>query len=225
MQGVDLLGFAGDCTITAKVTMFGDRLTDFLNGQERFHIHKVIFESLDDGHLVAEDSVSITRDDLLAVIASGPRGSEQQRVELAETRMQLSIGPYLILGRVHTAPGIDPVSGVMQRDPMVPLTDATIAYSVAGNVVARDVGTLIVNRKLVDWIVPVGRRGRGLPGLHGPRRLRASGRRAQRRHQPDQPSTMPSAPVRMFGFGSRTWSRLNRSPSGPVGAPPIRSMT
>jgi hypothetical protein len=154
MQGVDLLGFAGDCTITAKVTMFGDRLTDFLNGQERFHIHKVIFESLDDGHLVAEDSVSITRDDLLAVIASGPRGSEQQRVELAETRMQLSIGPYLILGRVHTAPGIDPVSGVMQRDPMVPLTDATIAYSVAGNVVARDVGTLIVNRKLVDWIVP-----------------------------------------------------------------------
>ena len=61
MQGVDLLGFAGDCTITAKVTMFGDRLTDFLNGQERFHIHKVIFESLDDGHLVAEDSVSITR--------------------------------------------------------------------------------------------------------------------------------------------------------------------
>ena len=98
MQGVDLLGFAGDCTITAKVTMFGDRLTDFLNGQERFHIHKVIFESLDDGHLVAEDSVSITRDDLLAVIASGPRGSEQQRVELAETRMQLSIGPYLILG-------------------------------------------------------------------------------------------------------------------------------
>ena len=35
-----------------------------------------------------------------------------------------------------------------------PLTNATIAYTVAGSVVARDVGTVIVNRVLVDWIVP-----------------------------------------------------------------------
>ena len=41
---------------------------------------------------------------------------------------------------------------VLQREPMVPLTDATIAYDVAGTVVARDVGTIIVNRQLVDWI-------------------------------------------------------------------------
>ncbi len=72
MQGVDFQGFAGDCTITGRITMFGERLTDFLNGQERFRLHKVEFESLDDGHRLAVDSVSVERDDLLAIVGTGP---------------------------------------------------------------------------------------------------------------------------------------------------------
>ena len=152
MQGVEFQGFAGDCTIAGRITMFGERLTDFLNGQERFHLHKVQFESLDDGHVVPMDSVSLERDDLLAVVGTGPRGDEKRRVRLAETRMQLSIGPYIILGRLHAQPGLDPMKSVLQREPMIPLTSATMAYSVAGSVVARDVGTLIVNRFQVDWI-------------------------------------------------------------------------
>lgn len=156
MQGVDFQAFAGDCTITGKLTMFGDRLTDFLNGQERFRVHHVSFQSLDDGHLVAEDSVSLERDDLLAVVAAGPRGSEKQRVRREEARMQLSIGPYIILGRLHVSPGLDPMKSVLQREPMIPLTSATIAYSVAGVVEARDVPTIIVNRLQVDWITATG---------------------------------------------------------------------
>jgi hypothetical protein len=152
MQAVEFQGFAGDCTITGRITMFGERLTDFLNGQERFLVHKVEFESLEDGHRLAVDSVSLMRDDLLAVVATGPRGSERQRVRLEETRMQLSIGPYVVLGRLHTAPGLDPMQSVLQREPMIPLTGATIAYSVAGTVVARDVATVIVNRLQVEWI-------------------------------------------------------------------------
>ena len=53
--------------------------------------------------------------------------------------MQLSIGPYIILGRLHVDPGMDPMKSVLQREPMIPLTSATIAYSVAGAVEARDV--------------------------------------------------------------------------------------
>lgn len=152
MQGVEFLGFAGDCVITGRITMFGERLTDFLNGQERFHLHKVAFESLDDGHTLTVDSVRVTRDDLLAVAGTGPRGSQRQRVRLEETRMQLSIGPYIILGRLHARPGTDAVKSVLQRDPMIPLTGATIAYPVAGSFRTQDVGTLIVNRLQVDWI-------------------------------------------------------------------------
>ncbi|MEO8438081.1 MAG: hypothetical protein ABI562_06440 [Chloroflexota bacterium] len=154
MQPIAFQAFAGDCTITGKMTMFGERLTDFLNGQERFRVHHVELESLEDGHKVAIDSISLERADLLAVIATGPRGAEKQRVELQVNRLQVSVGPYLILGRLHTKPGTDAMSSVLRRESMVPLTNVTIAYEQAGTFVSRDVGAIIVNRTLVEWITP-----------------------------------------------------------------------
>lgn len=156
MQGVEFQAFSGDCTIVGRMTMFGERLTDFLNGQERFQLHKVEFQSLDDGHTVAMDSVNLEREDLLAVVGTGPRGNQKQRVQLEEARMQLSIGPYIILGRLHVPPGHDPMRNVLQREPMIPFTSVTMAFSVAGSVVARDLGTIIVNRHLVEWITEPG---------------------------------------------------------------------
>lgn len=154
MQPVDFVGFAGDCTISGKITMFGDRLSDFLNGQERFLVHHLECESLEDGHRVALDSISLERNDLLAVVATGPRGSEKQRVPLETNRLQVSLGPYLILGQIHVKPGTEAMSSVLKREPMIPLTHATIAYEVAGAIVARDLPTIIVNRLMVDWISP-----------------------------------------------------------------------
>ena len=98
--------------------------------------------------------MSLERSDLLAVVGTGPRGNEKQRVTLQTNRLHVSIGPYLILGRLHSKPGADAVASVLTRDPMIPLTHATIAYEVAGEIVARDVTTIIVNRLLVDWITP-----------------------------------------------------------------------
>jgi hypothetical protein len=152
MQPIDFMAFAADCTVTGKMTMFGERLTDFLNGQERFRVHHLECESLEDGHRAAVDSLSLERNDLLAVVATGPRGNEKQRVTLQTNRLQVSIGPYLILGRIHASPGADAVSSVLKREPMVPLTNATIAYEVAGAIVTRDIQTIIVNRMLVEWI-------------------------------------------------------------------------
>ena len=154
MQPVDFIGFAADCTISGKVTMFGERLTDFLNGQERFRVHHVECQSLEDGHTAAIDSISVERNDLLAVMATGPRGSEKQRVSLETNRLQVSIGPYVILGRLHTKPGADAVKSVLQRDPMIPFTNATIAYELGGSDRRTRHLDAIVNRLLVDWISP-----------------------------------------------------------------------
>jgi hypothetical protein len=129
MQPIDFAAYSGDCTIAGKVTMFGERLTDFLNGQERFRLHHVVCQSLEDGREVAIDSLSIEREDLLIVVATGPRGSEKQRVSLQTARLQVSIGPYLILGRLHTAPGADAMATV-------------------------HLPAVIVNRMLVEWISP-----------------------------------------------------------------------
>jgi hypothetical protein len=154
MQPIVFEGFAGDCTISGRMTMFGERLTDFLNGQERFRIHHVVCHSLADGHAAEVDSLSVERSELLCVIATGPRGNEKQRISLSTARLQVSIGPYLILGRLHTAPGSDVMATVLKREPMIPLTSATIAYEQAGEIVARDVPTVIVNRMQVEWLTP-----------------------------------------------------------------------
>ena len=154
MQGVDFAGFAGDCTIAGRITMFGERLSDFLNGQERFRVHKVLLTSLEDGHTVAIDSVSIEREDLLIVAGTGPRGSEKQRTPKDQARMQLAIGPYVLMGRLHVPPGTDPMADVLRREPMIPLTNATVVYDVKGAAITTDLPTVIVNRLLVDWIAP-----------------------------------------------------------------------
>jgi hypothetical protein len=165
MEPVDFLAFAGDCTITAKTTMFGARLTDFLNGQDRFRLSKVTFEALEDGRLVGVDSVSIEREELLAVIGTGPRGSDKRRTSLETQRMELQIGPYLILGQLHHVRGSDALRSVTDRDPMVPFTNATVAYNLAGRVLARDVGTIIVNRSLVEWIAPTADEAAAFPDV------------------------------------------------------------
>ena len=107
MQPIVFEGFAERLHDHRPVTMFGERLTDFLNGQERFRIHHVVCQSLTDGHEAAIDSLSVERGELLCVVATGPRGNEKQRVSLETARLQVSIGPYLILGRLHTKPGSD----------------------------------------------------------------------------------------------------------------------
>ena len=121
MQGVEFLGFAADCTITAKMTMFGERLTDFLNGQERFHIHQVNARASMTATWSQRTASRSSATTCSPSIASGPRGSEQQRVELADE-------PAAALDRAVPDPRPGPhgaghrcrCPSVMTRDPMVP---------------------------------------------------------------------------------------------------------
>ena len=78
--------------------------------------------------------------------------SSQEHLLCEFLRQRIREHGTLILGHLHVMPGMDPMKSVLQREPMIPLTSATIAYSVAGAIVARDVGTVIVNRLQVDWI-------------------------------------------------------------------------
>jgi hypothetical protein len=154
MLPIEFVGFSGDCLIHARLTMFGDRLTDMLNDQARYTLSRVRLESLADGHVFEVDSLPILRADLHAVVATGPRGTGKRRVKLEPHRMQVGLGPYTILGYLHGQPGADPRSVVLARELMLPLTDATIAFTKAGELVVRDVAALIINREHVDWIVP-----------------------------------------------------------------------
>src|SRR4051794_8730694 len=154
MRGLEFLGFAADCRIVARLTLIDERLSDMLNKQARFRLFDVTLISLEDGHEVALPELRIDREELLAVVASGPRGARDRRVRTEQVRMQLGLGPYTILGQLHLPPGRDPVRAVLQRGPMMPLTNATLAYAQRGEVVALDSATLVVNRQRADWVQP-----------------------------------------------------------------------
>ena len=149
---VDITAFAGDCIIRGRLDLHADRVSDQLNAEVGIHLAEVVLEDLDTGHQVMVPAVSIARDDLCAVSADGPRGSRRHRIATSPRRLQAQIGPYSALGRLHAPPGVDPLQGFANREPMVPLTDATIAWVVAGILEVRDVQTLIVNRELTTWV-------------------------------------------------------------------------
>jgi hypothetical protein len=61
-------------------------------------------------------------------------------------------GSYLICGYLHVPPGVDPLVNARTRPPMIPLTDASIEYWLAGRREHQATGTIIVNRDRSDWI-------------------------------------------------------------------------
>jgi hypothetical protein len=153
--GIEFVGYSGDCRIFGRVPSLGERLTDLLNGGQRVIVRDARLESLVDGHVVTAPLAEVERDELYAVVAKGPRGARQQRIRTEKHRIRVDLGPYVVLGNLHAPPETDPVGDVLRRDVMVPLTNATIAYALSGRPEAEDVGTIIVNRTLAEWIGPV----------------------------------------------------------------------
>ena len=148
---IDFTGFAGDCLINGKLDLRAPRLTDQLNADPLVHLVDVQLEDLENARRIISPDFTIERSQLCAVRVTGPRGSRALRIATAPHRLRAQIGPYTILGRLHEPPGIDPLATFEQRDLMVPLTDATIAFMVGGVLDVRDWSTLVINRELASW--------------------------------------------------------------------------
>lgn len=148
---IDFTGYAGDCLITGRLALQGERLTDHLNAHSTVELEAVVLEDLLDGRRVEVPDFRIERAQLCAVLGAGPRGARFLRIPTDEGRLQAQIGPYAVLGRFHGPAGATTLRSFTDRDVMVPLTDATIAYVVGGILEVRDTPTLIVNRDLAAW--------------------------------------------------------------------------
>jgi len=159
------VAYAGDCRLHGEVELDLDRLSDLLNVGEDYALENVVMESLADGHRFVLPELAVDRHDLYAVEALGARGDPRRRIRTRLHRMQLSVGPYLVAGLLHTMPGADPLTAFVRRGPFVPLTDATIAYSLAGETQLHDTAVILVNRELVEWIRPVADEGRAFPNV------------------------------------------------------------
>jgi hypothetical protein len=147
---IDFTGFAGDCIISGRFALDEKRLTDQLNLVDTITLRDVTLDGLD-GHRVTTQAFTIERSELCAVVGRGPRGRRSLRIATDRRRLQAQIGPYVALGRYHGPLGATSLRHFTERDPLVPLTDATIAYVVGGILEVVDASTLIVNRELASW--------------------------------------------------------------------------
>ena len=147
---VEIQGYSADCRFSGRVELADRRLTDELNATLELHLTDARLESLDDGHLVELPELTVGREELFAVVASGPRGDETRRLHTHAIAVETDLGPYHVTGAVHGTPASDPLGAVVRRAPWVPLTEATITYRSGDGLISEELDTLLVNRGLAS---------------------------------------------------------------------------
>jgi hypothetical protein len=149
---IELAAYAEDCLVFGFVLVDADRLADYLNHRERYELRDVLAVAIRDGSSTEARTLSVERDELLAVRASGPRGNVNLRGRTRPHPVALQTGPYTIRGHLHGLAGSDPIVQLRLRPPMVALTESWIEYQCEDEIHRGRVGTILVNREAIDWI-------------------------------------------------------------------------
>jgi hypothetical protein len=149
---VPFIGYAQGRRFIGYVECEGDRMTDVLNRSESVILRETYVESFEDETVVNLGDGEVERGILYAVETSGVRDEVTRRIYTIRHRLQVQLGPYTALGLLHSLPGQLPLPNLHSRGPMIPLSDATIGFACRGSLQLRDVGTLIVNRDMLDWV-------------------------------------------------------------------------
>jgi len=145
---MEFRAYAPDCLAAASFEPREGRLNDVINQHPSIVVRDAILTSLEDGHAVQRPLLELTTEDLCAVVASGTRGREDRRIRTRQEPVAVEVGPYAVHGFLHAPPTASALGGLGRRPVMVALTEATIAYMRAGDLVTEEVDTLLVNRVL-----------------------------------------------------------------------------
>jgi hypothetical protein len=149
---VDFVAYTSDERLSGRVRLDSSRLSDMLNAHDEFILVEALAERLPHGGSLVVSEILVRRNELPLVHAAGPRGDRTLRIPTEPHKIVLRSGRYLVSGRLHSEPGSEPLVSLRARRPMVPLTDATIEFRRGAEVVAEPIGTIVVNRELVDWV-------------------------------------------------------------------------
>jgi len=143
---IEFDAYAADCRVHGQVEVGEGRLSDHLDHAAELLVRDARLEGLADGRMVAMPELTVARDELCAVVASGPRGETARRLHTQTRLVEAEVGPYLVVGRVHGTPTSQPLGVALRRQAWVPLTEATVMYRCGGSDVREEMTTLLVNR-------------------------------------------------------------------------------
>ncbi len=149
---VDFVGYLSDARISGRLQLPPVRLTDFLNGEDRYVLDLASILDLATGHSTLQRRVLVARDELYAVEATGFSGNPARRIDTVPHPVSAQLGRFHVDGWLHVRPGVSVLAELDARAPMVPLADARLALVVARSLAETDRGTVIVNRGHLDWL-------------------------------------------------------------------------
>ena len=141
------------------IPLADDRLSDMLNSVTRIVLRDAVVGDLTEGGPTVTGDVTLPVGDLVAVVATGRRGSEMRRRRTAVRKVSVGLGRYTVSGSLHIDPAQgdlpqrgDPAAILAGRDILVPITDATISYDCADATASEEHETILVNRARATWI-------------------------------------------------------------------------
>ena len=123
---IEFSAWAVDCRLYGTLNLDGDRLSDMLNLYDELVLVDVLAQSHEGGPVTEIPEFAISRDDILLVEASGPRGNPTRRRHLRAVPISVQLGDFTVSGDVHVSPGADPMVAIGRRPPMVALTSAQV---------------------------------------------------------------------------------------------------
>ena len=143
--------YADDCTVKGELALRTDRLSDFLASTTELELASPEFRALDDGRTVNAESCLIERDDLCLVLATGPRGRAERRLWTRQHPVRLRVGPYVVVGYLHSPPTIDPFRSADRR-PIVALTSCVVGYAEGDAPVWVESDAVLVNTSKIEHL-------------------------------------------------------------------------
>lgn len=146
---ISFSAFADDCTVKGELAFRTDRLSDFLASTTEFELARAEFRALEDGRTVSAASCEIERDDLCLILASGPRGRVERRLWTRQHPVRLHVGPYVVVGYLHSPATIDPFR-TTDRRPIVALTACAVGYAEGARTVWMEAEAVLVNTAKID---------------------------------------------------------------------------
>jgi hypothetical protein len=148
---IDFIAYSADCVISGRLSLGAERLTDLMTDASDYVVDDAAVEALDDRRVVSLAEVVVGRDELLLVVANGPRGNPGRRIRTRPTPVRVGVGPYELFGYAHAMPTSDPLASI-QRRTIVPLTECRVRFERGGKRVEHWHDTVLVNRDKIDWL-------------------------------------------------------------------------
>jgi hypothetical protein len=148
---IPFTAYADDCTVSGELALQFDRLSDFLAATTEFQIASPEFRALDDGRTVSAESCEIGRDDLCVVLATGPRGRVERRLWTRQHPVRVRVGPYTVIGYLHSPPTIDPFR-TTDRRPIVALTACVVGVPEGDGTAWTEAESVLINTSKIDHL-------------------------------------------------------------------------